>query len=135
MRRIRAHIRILENGAPVAVGQRSRDAEKSGRRRHSVSFARNPTYVEWDDRDSWLEYYPDRRGRVGAHPSQFVPIERYATHSRSSSTDGGSRSRSSSARPESRGRPASRYDSYDSDDGSSDYYVEKRYRRGRSLTR
>ncbi|KAK3309801.1 uncharacterized protein B0T15DRAFT_387944 [Chaetomium strumarium] len=136
MRRIRAHLRILENGAPVADGQRSKRIE-GGRRRHSVSFASNPTYVDYQPSRPSLEYRPDRHAHVGARPEQFVRLERQATYSRGSSSDASSRarSRSTSVRQEPRGRPARRYDSSDSSSDSSDYYYEKRHIRGRSLHR
>lgn len=135
MRRIRAHLRILENGAPVTPDQRSRAYEAS-RRRHSVSYSERPQHVDWRDDRGNIEYRPDRYARVGAPRDQFVRLERQETYSRSSSKSDASRSqtsRSSSVRHESRGRPERRYDSYDSGD-SSDYYYEKRHR-GRSLNR
>ncbi|SPQ18462.1 bb3dfcd9-adbe-487d-907c-98e614cb935b [Thermothielavioides terrestris] len=136
MRKIRAHLRILENGAPVAPNQRSRDMGQ-GRRRYSVSYADSPPYVDFPQARASLEYYPDRRANVGARPDQFVRLDRLETYSRASSEASSSRgrSRSTSVRHESRGRSARRYDSYDSGSDSSDYYAERRHMRGRSLNR
>ncbi|KAL1843864.1 hypothetical protein VTJ49DRAFT_7215 [Mycothermus thermophilus] len=108
LRRIRAHVRILEQGAPVTPSQRSRaleqvkEKQEERRRRHSVSHPR-----DYDDRPSQretrgdlaaplskaaLEYTPRDRQRsqnvqVGARPDQFVPVDRNETYgsSRSSS--------------------------------------------------
>ncbi len=134
MRRIRAHIRILEQGAPVAPNQRSRTIEQS-KRRHSVSQGAGRPYVDAPQSRASLEYHPDRRGHVGARPDQFVRFDRQVTYSQAASSDASSRgqSRNTSARHESRGRSQRRYESYDSD--SSDHYSEKRQHRGRSLYR
>ncbi|CAP60257.1 uncharacterized protein PODANS_1_5660 [Podospora anserina S mat+] len=137
LRRIRAHLRIIENGAPITGNRRSRSVEPS-RRRQSVTFAptpQHPAYVDYRQPNRGnIEYYADPRARVGAHPDEFVRLERQSTYSRASSSDAQSRvSRSSSARHESRGRSRRRYDSSDSD--SDDYYYEKRSYRGRSSNR
>jgi hypothetical protein len=135
MRRIRAHLRILENGAPVTTDQRSREYEQS-RRRHSVSYGGTPPNVGWRQGGGNLEYHGDRQPRIGAHPDQFIRLEQQPTYSNSrSSSSNASRSRSSAAdRYKPRGRSEKRYDSYDSSD-TSDYYSEKRHHRGRSLNR
>ncbi|KAL2021379.1 hypothetical protein VTK56DRAFT_7244 [Thermocarpiscus australiensis] len=139
LRRIRAHLRILENGAPVTPSQRTRVHEGS-RRRHSVSYAPSPPYADWPQSAGGIEYRPDPGARVGAHPDQFLRLQRpaTATYSRSPSSDGSPRSRasrSSSVHREFRGRTERRYDSYDSGGDSSDYYSEKRRYRGRSSQR
>lgn len=140
MRRIRAHLRILENGAPVAPNQRSRAIEQA-KRRHSVSHAASTPHVDLPQSRASLEYHPDRRrANVGARPDQFLRLDRQATYSRASSSGASSsaRSRSTSVRQDARGRTERRYDSYDSygsSDDSSDYYAEKRQHRGRSLHR
>ncbi|KAK4116632.1 hypothetical protein N656DRAFT_794913 [Canariomyces notabilis] len=137
MRRIRAHLRIVENGAPVTPQERSRTYEPR-RRRHSLSYA-SPQYVDRPHEHGNLDYYPDRRPRVGAPRDQFIPLEP-PTYARSPSSDASSSSsrsrvsRSSSVRYESRGRSRRRYDSSDSDDESDDYYEKKHYR-GRSSQR
>ncbi|KAK4200046.1 hypothetical protein QBC40DRAFT_174781 [Triangularia verruculosa] len=136
LRRIRAHIRILESGAPITGNRRSRSVD-TGRRRQSVTFAdapQHPAYVDYKQSRGNIEYYTDPRARVGAHPNEFVRLERQSTYSRASSSDAQSRvSRSSSARHETRGRSRRRNDSSDSD--SDDYYYEKRNYRGRSSNR
>jgi len=136
MRRIRAHLRILENGAPVAPNQRSRAIEQ---RRHSVSYSSSDSSpVGFPQSRASLQYRPDQRANVGARPDQFVRFDKNATYSRASSDASSTRrSRGSSVRHESRGRIERRYDSYDSsgDSGDSEYYSEKRPHRGRSLHR
>ncbi|KAL2134991.1 hypothetical protein VTI74DRAFT_10126 [Chaetomium olivicolor] len=136
MRRIRAHLRILENGAPAMSNQRSRGAEQR-RRNHSVSYTAGSPYLDFPLSRGSLEYNPDRRANVGAHPDQFIRLEREATYSRSSSSEGSARgrSRSTAVRHESRGRSERRYDSYDSGGETSGHYSEKREYRGRSLHR
>lgn len=136
MRRIRAHLRILENGAPVTSGHRSRDIEPS-RRRHSVSYGVSQPYVDFPKSRASLEYTPNRGINVGARPDQFMRLDRQATYSRASSSDSSSRaqSRSTSGRHEPRGRTERRYETYNDASDSSDYYSEKRERRGRSLHR
>ncbi|KAK4044343.1 ribosome assembly protein 4 [Parachaetomium inaequale] len=135
MRRIRAHLRILENGAPITPHQRSRGVEQA-KRRHSVSYGAGQQYVEPPQSRASLAYHPDRRANVGARPDQFMRLDQHATYSRAGSSDASSRgrSRSTSVRHDSRGRAERRYDSYDSSD-SSDYYSEKRHYRGRSSNR
>ena len=136
LRRIRAHIRILENGAPVTNSQRSRSVDH-GRRRHSVGYPAPSPYVDYSRKHN-LEYHPDQRARVGAPPDQFIKLEKQSTYSRGSSSNASSRvGRSESVRHESRtrGRSSRRYDSYDSGDEDSDYYYEKRQYRGRSSQR
>ncbi|KAK4132762.1 hypothetical protein BT67DRAFT_443444 [Trichocladium antarcticum] len=134
MRRIRAHLRILENGAPLTTDHRSRDCDQSRRHsRHSVSCGGG---LDWRKGGGNLEYHPDRQERVGARPDQFIRLDQQATYSnsRSSSSSNTSRSQSSSDRYKPRGRPERRYDSYESGD-SSDYSSERRRPRGRSLNR
>lgn len=136
LRRIRAHIRILENGAPITNSQRSRSVDH-GRRRHSVGYPAPSPYVDYSRKHN-LEYHPDQRSRVGAPPDQFIKLEKQSTYSRGSSSNASSRvGRSESVRHESRsrGRSSRRYDSYDSGDEDSDYYYEKRQYRGRSSQR
>lgn len=133
LRRIRAHLRILENGAPVTANERSRTYERS-KRRHSVSYADSPSYIDRPHRGGNIEYSADRRGRIGAHPDQFIRLETYSPSSSNASSK--SRvSRSSSVRHESRGRSERRYDNYDSSSDGSDYYSEKKRYRGRSSQR
>ncbi|KAK4167149.1 hypothetical protein QBC43DRAFT_8820 [Cladorrhinum sp. PSN259] len=137
LRRIRAHIRILENGAPITSTQRSRSVDH-GRRRNSVSYAAPAPYIDYSRKHN-LEYHPDQRSRVGATPDQFVRLEKQSTYSRGSSSNASSRvGRSESSvrqSSSSRGRSSRRYDSYDSGDEDSDYYYEKRHYRGRSSNR
>ncbi|KAK4098568.1 hypothetical protein N658DRAFT_454804 [Parathielavia hyrcaniae] len=130
MRRIRAHIRILEKGAPVAPYGRSRAIEQR-ERRNSVSYYTNQPYADTRQGGASLEYHPDRHANVGARPDQFVRLDRQATYGRAPSSDASSpgRSRSASVRQDPRGRSQRRYESYDSAD-SSDYYSEKRQYRG-----
>ncbi|KAK4226815.1 hypothetical protein QBC38DRAFT_215569 [Podospora fimiseda] len=131
LRRIRAHIRILENGAPITNTRRSRSVDH-GRR---VSYTAPSPYIDYSRRHN-LEYHPDQRSRVGAAPDQFVKLERQSTYSRASSSNASSRvGRSESVRQAARGRSSKRYDSYDSGDEDSDYYYEKRHYRGRSSNR
>jgi ribosome assembly protein 4 len=131
MRRIRAHLRILENGAPLAPNQRSRGIEQS-RRRHSVSYGGGQSHADLPPNRATLKYHPDHQ--VGARPEQFLRIDRQATYSRAASeVSSRGTSRSTSVRHENRGRGGRRHDDYDSSDGS-DYYVERRPR-GRSLHR
>lgn len=137
MRRIRAHLRILENGAPVTAHQRSKGIEQS-RRRQSFSHAPvPPPYAEQPQNRASLEYHPDRRANVGARPDQFVRFDRQETYGRAHSSDASSRSRSRSTSVRfdtPRGRSERRQDSYDSSD-SNDFYSEKRRIRGRSMNR
>jgi ribosome assembly protein 4 len=135
MRRIRAHLRILENGAPITPHQRSRGIEQT-KRRHSVSYGAGQHYVEVPQSRASLAYHPDRRANVGARPDQFMRLDQHATYSRAGSSDASSRGRSrSTVRHDSRGRSERRYDSYDDSSDSSDYYSEKRRYRGRSSNR
>ncbi|KAH6619386.1 hypothetical protein B0J18DRAFT_243014 [Chaetomium sp. MPI-SDFR-AT-0129] len=140
LRRIRAHLRILESGAPVTAHHRSRGIEQAkseSKRRHSTSRGSDQSYVDSPPSRASLDYRPDRRATVGARPEQFIRYDPGPTYSsRASSSDASSRGRSQnrSGRQESRGRSEKRYDSYDSDD-SSDYYSEKRRYRGRSSNR
>ncbi|KAG7292791.1 hypothetical protein NEMBOFW57_002834 [Staphylotrichum longicolle] len=84
MRRIRAHLRILENGAPVALNQRSRAIEQN-KRRHSISHGASTPFVDFPQSRASLAYHPDgRRANVGARPDQFVRLDRQATYSRAS---------------------------------------------------
>ncbi|KAK3300670.1 uncharacterized protein B0H64DRAFT_20352 [Chaetomium fimeti] len=127
MRRIRAHMRILENGAPLTSHHRSRAVEQP-RQRQSVPHRAAQPYVDLPPSRAGLEYHPDRRASVGARPDQFLHIDPLATYSRAPSSTASSkgRSRSSTGRQEPRGRSEKRYDSYDSTD-SSDNYSEKRH--------
>ncbi|KAK4129097.1 WD40 repeat-like protein [Parathielavia appendiculata] len=131
MRRIRAHLRILENGAPVAPYRRSRGIDQD-RRRHSVSYGTSQPYVDFPQERPSLEYHPNGRANVGTRPDQFSRLERQATYSLASSSDTLSRgrSRSTSVGQQFRGQNERRHDSYDSADGS-DYYSEKKHYRGR----
>ncbi|KAL2170792.1 hypothetical protein VTG60DRAFT_4447 [Thermothelomyces hinnuleus] len=143
MRRIRAHLRILESGAPVAPNERSKKIEQRARR-SSVSYGAAQPYTDIPQNRAGLKYTPHPRANVGAPPDQFIPLDQQPTYSRASSLDASARKRDrSTARQQSRGRTEVRYDGDDSGDGydSSDgrgrteYYSEKRHHRGRSLPR
>ena len=130
MRRIRAHLRVLENGAPVTPSQRSRDFERT-RRRHSISFESSPYNVGWRDLKETIDYRKHRSSQVGARPEEFIRMDQQ-THSRSSSSDSSSRScsdRSSQACKGYRKWIDSEWPDYDSNNESSDYYDEKKSRR------
>lgn len=143
MRRIRAHLRILESGAPMAPNERSRKVEQRDRRA-SVSYAVAQPYIDIPQSRASLKYTPHSWVNVGAPLDQFIPLDHQPTYSRSSSSDASSRSRDrSTARQQSRGRSEMRYDDGDSDEsyessdgrGRAEYYSEKRRQRGRSLPR
>ncbi|KAL2154579.1 hypothetical protein VTH82DRAFT_3255 [Thermothelomyces myriococcoides] len=143
MRRIRAHLRILESGAPMAPNERSRKVEQRDRRA-SVSYAVAQPYIDIPQSRASLKYTPHSWVNVGAPLDQFIPLDHQPTYSRSSSSDALSRSRDrSTARQQSRGRSEMRYDDGDSDEsyessdgrGRAEYYSEKKRQRGRSLPR
>lgn len=138
MRRIRAHLRELENGAPVTPNQRSRGFERTGRR-HSISFESSPHNVGWRDLRGTLDYRQRRSSQVGARPEEFIRMDQQTTYSRSSSSARSSRSCSDRRSQVGQGswkRTDSEWPGYDSSNESSDYYDEKRtLRRGRNPQR
>ncbi|KAL2180614.1 uncharacterized protein P884DRAFT_237472 [Thermothelomyces heterothallicus CBS 202.75] len=143
MRRIRAHLRILESGAPVAPNERSKKIEQRSRR-SSVSYGAAQPYTDIPQSRASLKYTPHPRANIGAPPDQFIPLDQQPTYSRACSSDASARRRDrSTARQQSRGRTGVRYDGddsgddYDSSDGRgrTEYYSEKRHHRGRSLPR
>ncbi|KAK3393344.1 hypothetical protein B0H63DRAFT_458001 [Podospora didyma] len=120
-------------------------------RRHSSSFSYNgdgaPYYQQhdlpWPPSGGNLEYFPEPGARVGAHPDQFIRLQKQATASYPRPPVAMATGYSEAAlkyKPPTRAatvhfetgreRKSSRYSGYESD-GEDDWYDEKRESRGR----